>query len=324
MAADAGGIGTWRDRLGALGAWASGAAVGRAPGAEALARQVEAAGFRALWVGGGNPDHAALAERRAMLAATEQLVVGTGIVNIWAWEPAALQAEADAIAAAHPGRFVLGLGVSHAPLVQQLGRRYERPLAAMREFLDGLGRASAVGAEAASRGGGGDAGGGATRGGRETGGDGPLRVLAALGTRMLELARDRSGGAVPYLTTPAHTAAARTVLGPGPLLAPEQAVVVTADPGRGRRIARGYLAMYLALPNYLASLRRLGFGDADFADGGSDRLVADLVPSGNAEAVAARLREHLAAGADHVAVQALSEDGAVDLAGLRELVSALA
>lgn len=292
-AADGGGL---RDRIGRLGAWASGQAVSRAPGE--LARRAEDLGVRALWVGGGNPDRAALAERRAMLAASQELVVGTGIANIWAWEPSALLAEATAIAAAYPGRFVLGLGVSHAPLVQQLGRTYQRPLAAMRAFLDDLDGAGADGA--------------------------PPRVLAALGTRMLELARDRSAGAHPYLVTPAHTGTARQVLGPGPLLAPEQAVVVNPDAGQARRIARNYLATYLVLPNYLTSLRRLGFSDADFAAGGSDWLVDELVPWGDADAVAERLAEHFAAGADHVAVQPLGARDRFDLTGLAQVAAALA
>src|SRR5580704_6168487 len=203
-----------RDALGKVGLWVSGAGPGGAAGAGDFARRVEALGIQAVWVGGGNANTAALDERGAMLAATEHLVVATGILNIWAWDPTALHAQAAALDGAYPGRFLLGLGVSHAPLVQQLGRDYRHPLAAMREFLDGLDAAAA-------------------------GGDpGPTRVLAALGPKMLELARDRSAGAHPYLVTPEHTADARRALGEGPLLAPEQAVVIEADRDAAHRIAR--------------------------------------------------------------------------------------
>jgi probable F420-dependent oxidoreductase len=251
-------------------------------------------GIQAVWVGGGNANPAALEERGAMLAATEHLVVATGILNIWAWDPTALYGQAAAMDSAYPGRFLLGLGVSHAPLVQQLGRDYVHPLAAMRAFLDGL---------------------------DEEAGDGPAptRVLAALGPKMLELARDRSAGAHPYLVTPEHTADARRALGEAPLLAPEQAVVIDGDRG----IARHYLATYLQLPNYTSNLRHYGFQDEDFAAGGSDRLVDALVPSGDATAVASRVQEHLDAGADHVCLQPLGEGRAVDLHGLAALLQVL-
>jgi probable F420-dependent oxidoreductase len=284
--------------LGRIGLWVSSASAGGAPGAGDLARRVEELGVDALWVGGGNPDANTLEERAAMLASTGHLVVATGIVNIWAWDPAALHRAAAAVNATHPGRFLLGLGVSHKPLVQRLGREYRQPLAAMREFLDGLDRAAGPRTAAP-------------------------RVLAALGTKMLELARSRTAGAHPYLVTPDHTAAARQVLGPERLLAPEQAVVVDRDRDRARRIAREYLAVYLTLPNYLANLGRLGLGDSDVAGGGSDRLVDALVPSGDAQAVAKRVREHFDAGADHVCLQPLGEGRAVDLNGLEELVPAL-
>ncbi|HEX3539318.1 MAG TPA: TIGR03620 family F420-dependent LLM class oxidoreductase [Acidimicrobiales bacterium] len=239
---------TLTERLGKLGLWVSGAAPGAAGGPAAFARRVEAMGIGAVWVGGGNPDEQALRERRDMLAATERLVVATGILNIWAWDPAALASRLADFARNYPGRFVLGLGVSHRPQVEQLGRDYAHPLAAMRRFLDDLDRQS--GADSAAP-----------------------RVLAALGPNMLELARDRTAGAHPYLAPPAHSAFARQVLGAGPLLAPEQAVVMQRDPDEGRRIARQYLATYLKLPNYLSNLRRFGFDDRDFEAGGSDRLV---------------------------------------------------
>jgi probable F420-dependent oxidoreductase len=289
-----------RERLGSVGVWVPGFATGGLAGAGDLAVRVERLGIRALWVGGGNRDAGALDERAAMLAATEQLVVATGIVNIWAWDPVALHAKAVAIEEAHPGRFVLGLGVSHRPQVEQLGRNYQRPLSAMRTFLEALDALDAGDRPAA-----------------------PPRVLAALGPKMLKLARDRTAGAHPYLGTPDHTATARRVLGPGPVLAPEQAVVVSGELDEARRIAREYLATYLALPNYATNLRRLGFEDQDFEGGGSDRLVDGLVPSGDAEAVAARVQEHFDAGADHVCVQPMGEARTVDLKGLEALAGAL-
>jgi probable F420-dependent oxidoreductase len=270
----------------------------------ALARQVEELGLGALWIGGSNPDLNALAGRKAMLAATERIVVATGIASIWAWDPAVLAEQAAAIDAAHPGRFLLGLGVSHAPLVRQLGREYAKPLTEMRRFLDALDEASGGKLEA-------------------PGGAG-TRVLAALGNKMLELARDRAVGAHPYLVTPAHTATARGILGPGPLLAPEQAVVVSPEPDYARQAARQYLSLYLSFPNYLGSLRGLGFGDADFEGGGSDRLVDAIIPWGDADVVAARVAEHLDAGADHVAIQPLGPDRTFDHVGLGWLAAILA
>jgi len=290
-----------RESLGKVGLWASGAALGGPSRAGEFARTVEGLGISALWLGGGNPDDAALQERAAMLAATEHLVVATGITNIWAWRPAALYQRAVALDRDHPGRFLLGLGVSHGPLVQQMGRTYAKPLAAMRAFLDGLDQADAEASASAP----------------------PTRVLAALGPKMLELARDRSAGAHPYLVTPEHTAVARRVMGEGPLLAPEQAVVVNSDAAEARRIARQYLSTYLVLPNYLTNLAEYGFDNGDFADGGSDRLVDALVPSGEGGTVAKRIAEHFDAGADHVCVQPLGEGRAVDLDGMRDVLAAI-
>jgi probable F420-dependent oxidoreductase len=268
-----------------------------------LARQAEELGLRAIWVGSGNASPAALAGRAAMLAATERIVVATGIASIWTWDPAVLAGQVADIDAAHPGRFLLGLGVSHAPLVQQAGREYAKPLSEMGRFLDALDEVS---------------------GGKPEAPCGPgNRVLAALGPKMLELARDRSAGAHPYLVTPEHTRAARSILGPGPLLAPEQGVVVSPEPGYARQVARDYLAPYLTLPNYLGNLREFGFDDADFADGGSDRLVDAVIPWGDADTVAARVAEHLEAGADHVAVQPLGPDRTFDHVGLGWLAAIL-
>jgi probable F420-dependent oxidoreductase len=287
-----------RDRLGKVGLWVPGFAAGAAPGAAGLARRAEELGVGALWVGGGNPDARALDERMAMLDATEHLVVATGIASIWAWAPPALATRTAEIDRAHPGRFVLGLGVAHAPSVRAMGREYRQPLAVMRAFLDGLDSS----ADSSSV---------------------PPRVLAALGPAMLALARDRSAGAHPYLVTPEHSSTARHILGPTPVLAPEQAVVVNDDPASARRIARDYLATYLTLSNYLSNFRRLGFEENDFAGGGTDRLVDALVAWGGAEAVARRVQAHLDAGADHVNIQPLGEGRTIDFDGLGRVLQVL-
>ncbi len=262
------------------------AAIGLDP--RAFARTVEEAGFGSVWIPGVNAA-ANLDALEPLLSATERLVVATGIASVWTWPPAELAAAADRLAAAYPGRFVLGLGVSHAPLVESTGQAYLRPLAKMRQFLDELPATSA-----------------------------PL-VLAALGPKMLELSRDRALGAHPYFSPPEHTAFARSVLGPAPLLVPELAVAL-APGSDGQAAARAYARYYLVLPNYTANLRRFGFGDPDIADGGSDRLISAIIPNGP-EAVRARLREHLDAGADHVVIQPVTEGGKFDAAAIGELAS---
>ncbi|HTT88338.1 MAG TPA: TIGR03620 family F420-dependent LLM class oxidoreductase [Acidimicrobiales bacterium] len=287
-----------REHLGKVGLWVPGFATGGRSGAGDLARRAEQLGVSALWVGGGNATAKALDERAAMIDATAHLVVATGIASIWAWPATELEERSAALDAAHPGRFLLGLGVAHAPSVQALGHEYSRPLDKMRAFLDDLDEAA--------------------------GDDAPqTRVLAALGPAMLALARDRSAGAHPYLVTPEHTSSARRILGPAPVLAPEQAVVVNTDAEAARKIARDYLATYLTLSNYLSNFRRLGFEENDFAAGGSDRLVDALVPWGDAQTVAERVQAHFDAGADHVCIQPLREDRAMDLAGLADVVQAL-
>src|SRR5581483_2450940 len=199
----------------------------------------------------------------------------------------ATNAAANALEEAHPGRFVLGIGVSHAPAVAQRGHTYAKPVTAMREYLDALDE---------------------TRYLAPAPDPAPPIVLAALRRRMLELGRDRAHGVHPYLVTPAHTARARAVLGPGPVLAPEQGVVLETDPATARAIARDHLTNYLKLPNYTNSWREDGLGDEDFADGGSDRLVDTLIAWGDADAIAARVLAHHTAGADHVCIQPVTRD----------------
>ena len=284
----------WRTRLGRVGVWVAGEALDPDPGQ--VATLVEGLGYGALWIGGGNAQEAAFSRIGEVLSASRDLVVATGIVNIWAWEPAALAEHAVRLGAGYPGRFVLGLGVSHAPLVQQLGRRYEQPYEAMVAYLDALDAAGA---------------------------GGPPRVLAALGPRMLRLAGARAAGAHPYLTTPEHTRTARETLGPLALLAPEQALVVEDDAEIARRIGRTYLARYLLLPNYAANLRRLGWRSEALDGAGSDALVDALVPHGGVHDVADAVRAHLDAGADHVCVQPLGAGGSIDLRALEALAPAL-
>ncbi|MEU4091216.1 LLM class F420-dependent oxidoreductase [Streptomyces sp. NPDC026673] len=235
------------------------------------AAELEELGYGALWLGGSSGvEHAA-----PLIAATSAITVATGILSIWQYGAEDAAARHAALEAAHPGRFLLGLGVSHA----RLAERYKRPYAAMTRYLDAL---DAAGVPAGRR------------------------VLAALGPRMLELARDRSAGAHPYLVTPEHTAEARALLGEGPLLAPEFTVVLEADPARARETAREMLAFYLTLPNYTGNWLRLGFTEDDLAGGGSDRLVDALFGWGDEERVRERIDAFLDAGADHVAVQVLA------------------
>ena len=258
---------------------------------EEYAREIEAAGFTSAWFPGMN-SVGDLRSVEPMLAATGRLVLGTGIASVWTWTPDDLAREANRLATAYPGRFILGLGVSHAPGVEATGQAYVKPYSKMVGFLDELPAVTA-----------------------------PV-VLAALGPRMLELSRDRSLGAHPYFTPPEHTAYSRRVLGPQPLLIPELAASLT--PGAdGAAAARAYAKRYLALPNYTNNLKRFGFTDADIAGGGSDRLISQVVPNGPV-AIATRLREHLAAGADHIVVQLVTDGGQFDAGGLRALADLVA
>jgi probable F420-dependent oxidoreductase len=236
------------------------------------AAELERLGCGALWF----PESPASFDiARALLEGTSRMVVATGIVSIWKHPPEETAAAHQALSGAYPGRFLLGLGVSHHFLAEG---QYRQPLRKMREYLDTL-----------------DAH------------DQPVpvteRVLAALGPRMLELACERTAGAHPYLVTPEHTRFAREVLGPGRLLAPEQPVVLETDPDRARALAREHLAIYLLAPNYTNNWRRLGFTDEDLAGGGSDRLIDALVAWGDPGTIRERVAQHHEAGADHVCVQ---------------------
>jgi probable F420-dependent oxidoreductase len=253
-----------------------------------MAAEVEALGYGAIWLGGSPGGDLSVVEN--VLDETDRIAVATGIVNVWKDDAATIGADYHRITARHPGRFLLGLGIGHPEATQE----YQRPYAKLVSYLDELDDLKVPA-------------------------DG--RVLAALGPRVLQLAAERTAGAHPYLVTPEHTRWARQILGEGPLLAPDQKVVLETDPERARAIARPRVEHpYLGLTNYLSNLRRLGFTDADFADGGSDALVDALVVHGDADALARGVTAHLDAGADHVAVQALGPD---PLPALRALARSL-
>lgn len=261
--------------LGKIGVWTSFRPFGAERAGEA-AKLVEALGYGAWWVG-GSPHVPAI---RPVLEATTTLVAATGILNVWANEPAETAAQDAELRAAFPERFMLGIGIGHPEATSD----YRRPLSAMRAFLDGL---DAAGAPPPAEG----------------------RCLAALRAKMLDLARDRSAGAHTYFVPVEHTRVARERLGPGRLLAPELACVIETDAGRAREVARGYAQLYLGLSNYTNNLLELGYTEADIAGGGSDRLIDALIPHGSAEEVAEVVHAHLDAGADHVCVQPLGEAG---------------
>ncbi|GAA0914524.1 TIGR03620 family F420-dependent LLM class oxidoreductase [Nonomuraea longicatena] len=273
---------------GRIGVWHAKLGSGPTQPAREAAAEIEAMGYGSVWVNEAPGGRAPFTSAAVLLAATERVSVATGIASIWARDAAATAAESDTLGDAFPGRFVLGLGVSHDILVQLRGHDYSKPLAAMRAYLTAMDTVETDVPEPARP---------------------APRLLAALRPRMLELAREHADGAHPYFVPLEHTALAREILGPDRLLVPEQAVLVEPDPDTARRVAREHMSVYLMLPNYVNNLRTLGFDDADFADGGSDRLVDALVAWGDEEAVAARVHAHLAAGADHVAIQPLTAGG---------------
>ena len=278
--------------------WSGTIATATAPKARSMAATVEQLGYESLWIG-ETPrfGREALTHAALLLAATERIVIATGIANIWLREPAAMIAAANTLADAYPGRFVLGLGASHAAALTLVGKSYDKPLTAMRDYLEAMQeQGSYLGPPPAE----------------------PLAiVLAALRHRMQELARDRCTGMHSFFVPPSHTRAARDRLGPNPLLVPEQAIVLETDPGLARGRARQHVQSRLALPNYLNHLRELGYKDDELAGGGSDSLLDSLVAWGHAETVADRITEHLDAGADHVAVHPLEHRD--DPLGLRQL-----
>lgn len=278
------------------GVWASQLGLLPAGTARETARAIEDLGYGALWVGEAEGKEA-LTHAAFLLAATGGITVATGIANVWARDARAMINGARTLAEAWPGRFVLGIGASHAPLVEARGGRYERPFSEMKHYLGAMQHAVWRGPDLVAE---------------------PPVVLAALGPRMLELAADRADGAHTYFVPVEHTRRAREVMGPDAFLAPEQAYVLAESRVDVRRSAERHLRAYLRLPNYRANLARLGWGDDDM-DEVSDALLDAIVAWGDAATVAERMRAHLEAGADHVAVHPLVP--AADVSPLPQLTA---
>jgi probable F420-dependent oxidoreductase len=261
--------------IGGIGIWTSYRPFGIERAGEA-AKLVEQLGYGAWWVG-GSPH---VPDIRPVLEATSTMVAATGILNVWSNDPGETAAADAALRADFPGRFMLGVGIGHPEATSD----YRRPLRTMRAFLDGL-----------------DA--------SPTPPPADERCLAALGPKMLDLAGERTAGTHPYFTTVDHTRFARERLGSGKLVAPELACVVDTDRVRAKAVARDYAKLYLGLRNYTKNLLDFGFTERDVADGGSDRLIDAVIPQGSAEQIAEVARAHLDAGADHVCLQPLGEEG---------------
>ena len=282
-------------RLGRIGVWSAAVRYSPPEAGIAAAVELEELGFPALWIPGG-ADDGVLATLDQLLDATSTIRLATGILNIWKHEPAQVAAWWRGQSPERQARLLLGLGVSHAPLI---GDAYRHPLAKMRAFLDGLDAAGMP---------------------REH------LCLAALGPKMLELAAGRTAGAHPYLASPRHTAFARETMGPDALLAPEQGVILEADPAKAREMARQTVKLYAAMPNYYNNWRRDGFSDEEIT-GLSDGFIDSVMAWGNLDAITARIEEHFAAGANHVCLQVirggLGRDVAQERSGWRELAGLL-
>jgi probable F420-dependent oxidoreductase len=277
--------------LGRVGVWWSGSWRAEQQPAIDVAAELETLGFGASWSSGGfDPGFPATFGR--LLSSTTSIPVASGIMSMWTATPADVGMALADLEVQHPGRFLLGIGTSHAAIVGD----YSRPYSHMVAYLDGLDRL-------------------------ETPVPVDRRVLAALGPRMLELSAERAAGAHPYFVPVEHTSFARSTLGPTPLLATEVAVVLETDPTAARALAREYASIYLGLPNYTQNLRTFGFDDDDINDGGSDRLIDAIIPWGDADTIAGRVAEHHDAGANHVCVQVVSASGRTGfpLAEYREL-----
>jgi len=289
--------------LGRVGVWTFQLDVQPMARAREVVAELDELGYGTLWIPeavGREP----FANAALLLGASSRIAVATGIASIHARTAMTMQAGWKTLSEAFPDRFLLGLGVSHEPMVRGPHRgTYDKPYSTMVSYLDAIDAGLYFAAPPASP---------------------PQRVLAALGPKMLRLAAERSAGAHPYFVPVEHTAVAREALGEGPLLAPEQAVVLETDPGAARAVARRFMATYLTLPNYTNNLRRLGWTEEDIA-GPTDRLVDAIVAWGDVDAVVERVRAHHDAGADHVCIQVLPrEQAGLPLAEWRLLAPALA
>ena len=270
------------DMITGTGIWAASLRYGDAALSTDAVAELESLGYSAAWIPDVGGDVFSSVEN--LLRATNSMVIATGILNLWMHTPEETAAEHARMTVEYGPRFLVGIGVSHAPLIDRTeAGRYTKPLAKMSEFLDGLDAAPV-----------------------------PLaaddRLLAALGPKMLEIAGQRTSGTHPYLVTPEHTAGARAALGPNKLVASEQAVVLETDLTAARAIARLHLSTYIGLPNYSNNWKRIGFTDDDLTNGGSDRLVDAFVVWGDEAAILERVQAHRDAGADHVCVQVLTEN----------------
>jgi probable F420-dependent oxidoreductase len=277
----------WAKRLGRVGAWTFDLERLSAAAARDYVRELEGLGVAALWIPESLGSKEIFAHAGLLLGASQRLIIASGIANMWARDATAMANGQRTLSEAYPGRFLLGIGVSHAPVVKMRGASYDKPVESMTRYLEAMDKAPFTGAAPPE----------------------PLgRVLAALGPRMLRLSGERTLGAHPYFVPVEHTALARKELGAGPLLAVEQAAVLSTDPTVARATARKHMKRYLGLDNYANNLKRIGWSDADLAGEGSDALVDAIVAWGDAAAIRARIDKHLANGADHVCIQALRID----------------
>lgn len=283
-------------KLGRLGVWYSTDKLNGAQLADLL-RTVEGAGYTAFWYPESR-GFESMSLAAYLLSKSTRLTIGSSIANIYARDPFTAQRAMVSLNNLYGGRFILGLGVSHIPMVEGLrGHRYDKPLGAMRAYLDGVHKGLPAGEE-------------------------PPVVVAALGPKMLALSAEKSRGAVPYNVTPRHTAQAAAILGPGKTLAVEQKVTLETDPVRARALGRKELSRYMVLPNYRNNWLREGFSEADLADGGSDRFIDAMVLWGDADTIKKGLRAHFTAGATHVCLQPVHDDG--DFAARDRMLAALA
>ena len=287
--------------LGQVGAWSG--RLQRRPTSQAIevVNELEELGYRTLWIPESPFGKDVLTFSAVLLGASASMTLATGIAITWARDPAAMMNAARTLGDAHPGRFLLGVGISHESTALARGHSYQRPVDTMRNYLRGMHDADFDG-----------------HGPEWT----PPVVIAALGPKMLQVAAELADGAHPFLATPEHTNRARNILGVGALLAVEQGVVL-GPPEEAREAARENISRFLEWPNYRRHFERLGFGDTDFASGGSDRLLNAVFAFGDQAAVQERIQEHLDAGADHVCLQIVTNDMDAEMSAYRHLAPAM-